>query len=207
MSAWLARDGVDGAIEPASTEQGGAETVALGHDERQAHRTSGRVQRPRDVCRRFDRCRAAAARPGDDERALRVAQGASDLFDERGVSRRAWAGAGRAGIEHVRDIEAKPRQIVGGAVKRGRRDVVQPRARDRRDEERALRVLHRRAYGGIVPFRNVQLRGDLHGLAAHRLAEREGEHRRGVGHVLPEHQDGVRLLDVVERRRAHRSVA
>ena len=42
--------------------------------------------------------------------------------------------------------------------------------------------------------------GDLHGLAPHRLAQGQREHRRGIGHVLAEDQHGVRLLDVVQRR-------
>ena len=120
-------DGIDGAIEAAPPSRASAEAVAFGHDESQAHRTSGRVQRPGDVRRRLDHAALPLPVPATTSGRCAARSAPAICSTSRCVVRtsvdRRRARWHRARAPR-RSQAARDRR---GAAKRVRRDIVEPR--------------------------------------------------------------------------------
>ena len=67
------------------------------------------------------------------------------------------------------------------------------------NEQRAALVLGEFAHGGVLPGRNPRRLGKGESPVANRLAQGEGDSRRGVGDILAEHEHAIGPLDFADR--------
>src|SRR5438552_15073649 len=105
----------------------------------------------------------------------------------------------------MRHCKSQASEIVRRGTECGRGDVVEPSTMWRRNIERHLRVLHRISHTEIQPQGNFQLLDRFHRLLAYRLPHRQSHSGRDVGQVLAKDEDSVRLLDLPQGWRPHRT--
>ena len=178
-------------------------------ERRSRARRDGRcAQRPGHVGRRLDDGSLAAAHAGDNQGPLRGLQRLGD-----GVGQRLRiASANPAPAAPPRRAHAPPRNRGApdrrAAAGRSRVAISSSRVSStwRRTAGRAP-VAPPRAPRGRSSAECRIFSGDLQRLAPHRLAQRQRQPRRGIGHVLAQHQHRVGDLHLVQRRRAGRTLA
>ena len=66
------------------------------------------------------------------------------------------------------------------------------------DEQRTFCILQCLPYGVIVPERNVNFVGALHGLLPHRLTQAQCHSRRDVRHILAQDEHRIREFNFTQ---------
>ena len=191
MSAAPSRERAGSVGQRAAAHEGEAQAVRFRRDERHLGRpTLG--GKSRGHLRRGPQNRLAPrAGTGDHQRPRGGQERSGHLLGQRPLVVGQVRDGRRGGIDGVGHRKAQPRDIVGRGPHAARRHVVKSSGTRRGDEERREVPLHHLAERRIVPPRNAERPGQRDPLLQDRLAEAEGEHRGGVGHVLAEDKDGV----------------
>ena len=175
----------------------GPRLLHSGHGEAEPRRLPARGRAPRRRWPpRAGRASLPQLAPDDDQRAARPPASAAAISP---ASARDVVAAGRrrpgaVGVERVGDGEAQ----AGDVVRRGAVGRAWPRRRarvaaGRGDEERALARpgSASRTAASSHARDAAAARRIVERLLAHGLAQRQGQHRRGVGHVLAQDEHGV----------------